>query len=152
MARNDRFLEFLFAFAILCCMQVQVSPRPNPTSPDFNFVLHEEYLAFGEWVGGEDFPIENMSSVLVNKQLQLRCFQELRNQRSPLRYLLNDTESFYVSTVEKFDAMYGTWMIRAKLPSKVQGTMKMTLTNANCRPPSCPPMVAPPATLLTLKP
>ncbi|GAU99436.1 hypothetical protein RvY_10441 [Ramazzottius varieornatus] len=125
-------------------------PKPKPPTPVFNFVQHDEYLAIGERIGNEDFPIDDISPALANQQLQVRCFQELRQRRYQPRY--NGTDGFYVSTVEKFDALYGTWTIRAKLPSKVQISMRLALTDDHCRPPICPPLVEAPATVMRLHP
>ncbi|GAU99435.1 hypothetical protein RvY_10440 [Ramazzottius varieornatus] len=115
--------------------------------PQLDLLQHPEYFGFAEWVGDDNFPIEDMTLMFVEEQLQVCCFPEFQ-RRSPRNY----NTGFYVNTVYKFAASYGSWGIRAKLPFQVPASMSIGLFNSRCTIPSCPPDARRPVTFTQMDP
>ncbi|GAV00393.1 hypothetical protein RvY_11247 [Ramazzottius varieornatus] len=122
MADPRHWPHALFVCTVFCLLtSVVCIPKPNATSSGLNLVLHPEKLIFGRFSGPTDNFVEKKSPpVSVDKQLHVRCFQELRSERNGT----NVTDGFYVRTD---DSLYGTWTIPTKLPSNTQAAMRIEL-------------------------
>ncbi|GAV00394.1 hypothetical protein RvY_11248 [Ramazzottius varieornatus] len=77
-------------------------------------------------LGFDKFLMEDLSAVLMDKQLRIKCIQELcRKSRQ------NMSDSFFISSAGKFDSQYGRWRIRTTLPSNVQSLTRIGRINLN---------------------